>query len=229
MKTRWGLAAIVAAGLIVVGVLSTSGQAQATLSKMHKAVTEVHSSHLQVQIEQPIDLGQKDEGNGEGDVDVTGLLGSGKTIDVWSEGNKWKAQIFGGIEAYYDAGEITVAMGGKVMVKTKADDKDVPKDMGDYLFKELSKTTAERLTLDLGLTFRTAHESMDFGKMVIAEVKREKANSPSPVIAVLNERRIRTGSISKYCLGLISTHAGLRKNNFVEQIRHFQRILNDAA
>ena len=90
-------------------------------------------------------------------------------------------------------------------------------------------STAERLTLDLGLTFRTAHESMDFGKMVIAEVKREKANSPSPVIAVLTERRIRAGSISKYCLGLISTHAGLRKNNFMEQIRHFQRILNNAA
>ena len=93
----------------------------------------------------------------------------------------------------------------------------------------VSKTTAERLTLDLALTFRTAHRSIEFSKMVVAEVKREKANSPSPVIAVLNERRIRTGSISKYCLGLISTHAGLRKNNFVEQIRHFQRILNDAA
>ena len=64
---------------------------------------------------------------------------------------------------------------------------------------------------------------------VIAEVKRERANSPSPVIAVLAERRIRSGSISKYCLGLISTHAGLRKNNFAEQIRHFQRVLNNAA
>jgi hypothetical protein len=93
----------------------------------------------------------------------------------------------------------------------------------------VSKSTAERLTLDLGLAFRTAHESMDFGKMVIAEVKREKANSPSPVISVLTDRRIRAGSISKYCLGLISTHAGLRKNNFMEQIRHFQRILNNAA
>jgi hypothetical protein len=80
----------------------------------------------------------------------------------------------------------------------------------------VSKRTAERLTID-------------FGKMVIAEVKRERANSPSPVIAVLADRRIRPGSISKYCLGLISTHAGLRKNNFAEQIRHFQRILNNAA
>jgi hypothetical protein len=93
----------------------------------------------------------------------------------------------------------------------------------------VSKTNAERLTLDLGLSYRTAHESIDFSKMVIAEVKREKANSVSPVISVLNDRRIRAGSISKYCLGLISTHAGLRKNNFMEQIRHFQRILNNAA
>jgi hypothetical protein len=93
----------------------------------------------------------------------------------------------------------------------------------------VSKHTAERLTLDLGLSYRTAHNSIDFGKMVIAEVKREKANSASPVISVLADRRIRAGSISKYCLGLISTHHGLRKNNFMEQIRHFQRILNDAA
>ena len=71
---------------------------------------------------------------------------------------------------------------------------------------------------------------------VIGIVIMRKGENPSVVlkavkekIAVLNERRIRTGSISKYCLGLISTHAGLRKNNFVEQIRHFQRILNDAA
>ncbi len=93
----------------------------------------------------------------------------------------------------------------------------------------VSKHTAERLTLDLGLTFRTAHQSIDFGKMVIAEVKREKANSISPVISVFNQRRIRAGSISKYCLGLISIHASLRKNNFKEQLRHFQRILNNAA
>jgi hypothetical protein len=93
----------------------------------------------------------------------------------------------------------------------------------------VSRSTAERLTLDLGLTFRTAHREIDFGKMVIAEVKREKANSPSPVISVLADRKIRAGSISKYCLGLISTHGHLRKNNFMEQIRHFQRILNNAA
>jgi hypothetical protein len=141
MKTRWGLAAIAAAGLIVVGVMSTGGRAQATLSKMHRAVTEVHSSHLRVELERPMDFGitgQHHDADG-----VSNLLGSAKFLDVWSEGNKWKAQIFGGIEAIYNDGDLSVVMGSKVMAKVHADREDVPQDMGDYLFRELSKATAE--------------------------------------------------------------------------------------
>lgn len=141
MNKRWGFAAAAAAGLIVFGIMATGGRAQAALAKMHKAVTEVHSSHLRVELEKPIDLGDGDHADDA--VNVNGLLGSGKSIDVWSEGNKWKAQIFGGIEAIYNEGDMTVVMGGKAMAKFRADKEDVPKDMGNYLFKELSKATAE--------------------------------------------------------------------------------------
>jgi hypothetical protein len=150
MKARWGLAALVAAGLIVVGVFSTSGSAQAALSKMRKAVTGVHSSHLRVEIDGPIDLGH--DGGRSADApqskdngfDVSGMLaGAGKSIDVWSEGDKWKADIFGGLQAFYRDGDVTVMMDGKTFAHVKADKGDVPKDMGNFLFRELSKATEE--------------------------------------------------------------------------------------
>lgn len=151
MKYRIGLAALVAAGLIVFGTMSTGGlSAQAALIRMRKAVTEVHSSHLRIEITGPIDLGSDDskKSSDNGDLDsgfnMGSLMGSGnKSIDLYSEGNKWKADIFGGFEAIYNEGFVTVVMGDKVFVKVKSTDAHVPDDMSNYLFKQLTKATDE--------------------------------------------------------------------------------------
>lgn len=92
----------------------------------------------------------------------------------------------------------------------------------------VSQTTAERLTLDLGLSYRAASQEIDFSKTVIAEVKRARVRDASPASSIFARRRIRPGSVSKYCLGLISTHANLRRNNFQEKIRKFLKN-SDAA
>lgn len=145
MKFRIGLAALVAAGLIVVGVMSTGGNAQAALSRMRKAVTQVHSSHLRIELNEPIDLGDNDKKDGDSDsMDLSGMLGKGgKSIDVYSEGNRWKVNVFSGIEVIYKDGFVSVMMGDKVFAHVKADKADMPTDMSDYLFKSLSKATDE--------------------------------------------------------------------------------------
>ena len=152
MKYRIGVAALVAAGLIIFGTMSTGGiSAQAALTRMRKAVTEIHSAHLRIEITGPVDFGSDDSQAKSSDKDdsdsgfnVGSLMAKGnKTIDLYSEGDKWKADIFGGIEAIYNGGFVSVVMGDKVFMKVKADDAHVPSDMTSTLFKQLSNATIE--------------------------------------------------------------------------------------
>ncbi len=152
MKYRIGVAALVAAGLIIFGTMSTGGvSAQAALIRMRKAVTEIHSAHLKIEITGPIDFRSDDVATKSAEKDDSGggfnvgsLMEKGnKTIDLYSEDNKWKADIFGGIEAIYNDGFVSVVMGDKVFMKVKADDAHVPPNMTQYLFKQLSNATIE--------------------------------------------------------------------------------------
>lgn len=88
----------------------------------------------------------------------------------------------------------------------------------------VSKTTTERVTLDVGLHFNTAGKKIEFREVAIAEVKRPKVNSPSPIVSVLRRHSIRPDGISKYCLGVAHTHAPIRDNNFRELIRALTKI-----
>jgi hypothetical protein len=150
MRFRWGLTAVLAAGLIVVGVMSSGGSAQAALAKMRKAVTTVTSSHLHLEFNAPLesdDKGKKDVADPNDPIGntVNGLMsGSGpKSFDVWSKDNMFKVQAFGGIEIDSKDGFVTVLFGDKVFAKVAADKADMPKNLGDTLFKELSKATDE--------------------------------------------------------------------------------------
>jgi hypothetical protein len=77
----------------------------------------------------------------------------------------------------------------------------------------VSRTSAERLTLDLGLEFRKNELTEKFDRLVIAEVKQEKRKA-SPFMRVMKKYHIREGSISKYCMGIAFTHNNVKKNNF---------------
>jgi hypothetical protein len=88
----------------------------------------------------------------------------------------------------------------------------------------VNKHSAERLTIDIGLNFRVNDRTADLGNIVIAEVKQDKASSSSPIINVMRERRIKPGSISKYCFGIITMFDQVRKNNFKEKVRGIKKI-----
>jgi hypothetical protein len=92
----------------------------------------------------------------------------------------------------------------------------------------VSKTQPERVTIDLNLTFKDHTTEKTLPYLVIAEVKQDKAE-PSPFIQTMRQLRIREGSISKYCFGVISLNEHIKHNNFKLQIRHLNNIGHGSA
>lgn len=88
----------------------------------------------------------------------------------------------------------------------------------------VSKTSKERLTIDLGLEFERNGIKKNYEAMVIAEVKQEK-RSASPFLQIMKSFYIRTGSISKYCLGIASMYPEVKRNNFKEKIHLINKII----
>ncbi len=80
----------------------------------------------------------------------------------------------------------------------------------------LHKHKPEKVTLDLDLFYRQDEAVSKYDNLVIAEVKTEKCNTPS-FSNIMKLHGIREGSLSKYCLGLISSREQIKYNNFKQQ------------
>jgi VTC domain len=89
----------------------------------------------------------------------------------------------------------------------------------------VSHASAERVTIDLNLTFRNNLTQKSYPNLVIAEVKQEKM-SASVFIDSMKKHQIREGSISKYCFGIISLFEGVKQNNFKRHLRRVARLIN---
>lgn len=86
------------------------------------------------------------------------------------------------------------------------------------------RTTAERVTFDLNLTFRNASSLVDYPHLIIAELKQD-ARQPSAFLSVMRQQGHRPGSLSKYCLGLISLNQTLKHNRFKPQLKHLFNVV----
>ena len=88
----------------------------------------------------------------------------------------------------------------------------------------VSKTSQERLTIDLDLGFESDAKK-ELNHLVIAEVKRE-GNAPSEFIKIIKEKHIRPGSMSKYCVGSVLLNDSIKYNNFKPQILAINKLTN---
>jgi hypothetical protein len=77
----------------------------------------------------------------------------------------------------------------------------------------LHKERMEKVTLDFNLSFFEKQKSIQYNNLVIAEVKAENS-STIHFNTIMKKYKIRSGSLSKYCLGLLSLNPTLKKNNF---------------
>jgi hypothetical protein len=88
----------------------------------------------------------------------------------------------------------------------------------------VSKISCERVTIDSGLHFIKDGETKRYENLIIVEVKQERA-AGSPITEELKKYTIREGSLSKYCLGIMSMIPGIKQNNFKKNILTINKLL----
>ena len=86
----------------------------------------------------------------------------------------------------------------------------------------------ERLTIDTDLRFHNHTSGHDqwLRDLVVIELKRDGL-SPSPILPLLRQLRIRPHGFSKYCMGMALTDAALPVNRFKEKLREVNKILTN--
>lgn len=90
----------------------------------------------------------------------------------------------------------------------------------------LHKEKKEKITLDFNLCFYEKQKSIQYNNVVIAEVKSEKI-AAIHFNEIMKKYKIRSGSLSKYCLGLVSLHPKLKKNNFKMMFNQITKANNN--
>lgn len=92
----------------------------------------------------------------------------------------------------------------------------------------VNKLSKERVTIDIDLTFKNDSMEKHYLHLVIAEVKQEKSSS-SLFLTVMKQNRIRKGSISKYCFGVISLFNRIKNNNFKSILLSINKLNHDTV
>ncbi len=85
------------------------------------------------------------------------------------------------------------------------------------------KTFNEKLTFDFNLKFRDLNTEIGFSSIVIAESKKTKTTCSS-FVETLKRRKIKSSSVSKYCLGVASLNKCTKTNNFKTLIHNINKL-----
>jgi VTC domain len=89
----------------------------------------------------------------------------------------------------------------------------------------VNPVSKERLTIDLDLTFIRNQKRVKYNQLVVAEVKQERI-AASPIVDIFKQHNLRPGSISKYCLGVLSTHENIKYNRFKSKLLHLKKTVH---
>ncbi len=77
----------------------------------------------------------------------------------------------------------------------------------------VNKKYPERVTIDMNLTFKTSSTDSTINNLIIAEVKQD-SKVVSPFMYLMKKNRVREGSMSKYCYGVINLFTTIKHNSF---------------
>lgn len=83
-------------------------------------------------------------------------------------------------------------------------------------FTLVNTQRSERVTIDVGLEYKTDSTTKEFKNVVVVEVKQVKQNTRTPIYSILKSNRIRTVSFSKYCMGVSNVFSDVKSNTFKE-------------
>jgi hypothetical protein len=85
--------------------------------------------------------------------------------------------------------------------------------------------TNERVTLDVDMEYVVNGKNLALEGLVIAEIKRGRASTHSPMMQALHEMHITPSGFSKYCIGIVSLVEGVKYNNFKPKLLNLKKIL----
>lgn len=89
----------------------------------------------------------------------------------------------------------------------------------------VNNNKTERLTIDTDICFHNIHTGNDCSlpELAIIELKRDGL-VPSPILALLNELRIKPLGFSKYCIGTALTNPDIRQNRFKQRLHALEKL-----
>ncbi len=88
----------------------------------------------------------------------------------------------------------------------------------------VNRHTAERVTIDLDLTFEWEDRQVAFPAIAIIEIKRAPHSAESPAITQLRKQHCRPQSFSKYCIGISQIYPQVKHNNFKQTLRYVNKL-----
>lgn len=90
----------------------------------------------------------------------------------------------------------------------------------------VNKSGPERVTIDFDLEFYNITNKKDakFPNFFVVEVKKENHSQRSEFVNLMHEFSVRPSGFSKYCIGIASTHNGLKTNNFKKNFLMLNKI-----
>jgi hypothetical protein len=94
----------------------------------------------------------------------------------------------------------------------------------------VSRTAAERLTIDLGIRFGADSGTVGLPGIAVAELKQQRNGHNLRTTAFLCKMRrinLRPTGFSKYCMGLLLTRPGVKHNLFKPQLRRLEHLMEE--
>jgi hypothetical protein len=103
-------------------------------------------------------------------------------------------------------------------------------DLGSALHVEYRRLTlvnrdsAERVTIDLGVSFRAPGVSTSFPGVAFVEIKQQRRERSLAMTALRGLGHRSGGGLSKYCLGIAALPIPAKKNRFKPMVRLAMRL-----
>ncbi len=103
-------------------------------------------------------------------------------------------------------------------------------DLNPVLSNEFQRVTLvslvneERITLDIGLSYKGDISSFTYEDLVIVELKQAAFDRSCPLFNILKSLHINPYRISKYCIGMAAMHKELKQNAFKEKMLKINKI-----
>jgi hypothetical protein len=88
----------------------------------------------------------------------------------------------------------------------------------------VNKSSVERVTIDLGLTYSVEEKKSRYNNLVIIEVKSDgKTNTLMKLL--LRDTNKKPVSLSKYCVGMYLLEVNEKRNNFKKQVLKINKLI----